>query len=112
MGLSYVSVLPDHDMPSQVRFLLLYRGHDAGASFLGRVHFRVSYQCMKLLILVLSKNSAEFGVTVAAIPVVLALLALCGYAVQREIKWSGSAADSFVHVSLTKPTGSCRYLWL
>ncbi|KAJ7905475.1 hypothetical protein B0H14DRAFT_2660428 [Mycena olivaceomarginata] len=42
---------------------------------------------MQLLIIVLAKNSAEFGVTVAAIPVVLALLALCAVAVQREIKW-------------------------
>ncbi|EEB97863.1 hypothetical protein MPER_02727, partial [Moniliophthora perniciosa FA553] len=54
-----------------------------------------------LLILVLDRDSAEFGVTIAAIPpisseapteldyvqVVLTLLALCGLAVQREIKW-------------------------
>jgi len=42
---------------------------------------------MQLLIIVLAKNTAEFGVTIAAIPVVLVLLALCGVAVQREIKW-------------------------
>ncbi|KAF9264697.1 hypothetical protein L218DRAFT_998206 [Marasmius fiardii PR-910] len=42
---------------------------------------------MQLLILVLNRNSAEFGVTIAAIPIVLLLLALCGVAVQREIKW-------------------------
>jgi len=42
---------------------------------------------MQLLILVLQRNSAEFGVTIAAIPVVLVLLILCGVAVQREIKW-------------------------
>jgi len=42
---------------------------------------------MQLLIVVLAKNEAEFGVTVAAIPVVLILLILCGIAVQREIKW-------------------------
>uniref|UniRef100_A0A0W0F944 Uncharacterized protein n=1 Tax=Moniliophthora roreri TaxID=221103 RepID=A0A0W0F944_MONRR len=42
---------------------------------------------MQLLILVLDRDSAEFGVTIAAIPVVLTLLALCGLAVQREIKW-------------------------
>jgi hypothetical protein len=41
---------------------------------------------MQLLILVLSKNSTEFGLTVAAIPVVLVLLIGCGIAVQREIK--------------------------
>jgi len=42
---------------------------------------------MQLLIIVLVRNTAEFGVTIAAIPVVLVLLALCGTAVQREIKW-------------------------
>jgi hypothetical protein len=41
----------------------------------------------QLLIIVLVRNTAEFGVTIAAIPVVLVLLALCGTAVQREIKW-------------------------
>ncbi|GBE82305.1 UPF0658 Golgi apparatus membrane protein [Sparassis crispa] len=42
---------------------------------------------MQLLIIVLRENSAEFGLTVAAIPIVLILLALSGIAVQREIKW-------------------------
>ncbi|KAF8894598.1 hypothetical protein BD779DRAFT_1797577 [Infundibulicybe gibba] len=42
---------------------------------------------MQLLIVVLQRNSAEFGITVAAIPIVLTLLILCGFAVQREIKW-------------------------
>ncbi|KAF8798010.1 hypothetical protein BYT27DRAFT_7124222 [Phlegmacium glaucopus] len=41
---------------------------------------------MQLLIVVLQVNSAEFGVTIAAIPVVLVLLIFCGLAVQREIK--------------------------
>ena len=35
----------------------------------------------------LSTNSAEFGLTIAAIPIVLILLAGCAFAVQREIKW-------------------------
>ena len=47
-------------------------------------HIHISQQ---LLIIVLSTNSAEFGITIAAIPVVLTLLALCGVAVKREIKW-------------------------
>ncbi|PIL23929.1 hypothetical protein GSI_13680 [Ganoderma sinense ZZ0214-1] len=42
---------------------------------------------MQLLIVVLAKNTAEFGLTVAAIPIVLVLLIGCGLAVQREIKW-------------------------
>jgi hypothetical protein len=41
----------------------------------------------QLLIVVLNRNSAEFGLTIAAIPIVLFLLAACGVALQREIKW-------------------------
>jgi hypothetical protein len=41
---------------------------------------------MQLLILVLQVNSAEFGMTIAAIPIDLVLLFFCGVAVQREIK--------------------------
>ncbi|KZT11364.1 uncharacterized protein LAESUDRAFT_642880 [Laetiporus sulphureus 93-53] len=41
---------------------------------------------MQLLIVVLQENTAEFGLTIAAIPVVLILLAIAGVAVQREIK--------------------------
>ncbi|KAL1947786.1 hypothetical protein VTO73DRAFT_13510 [Trametes versicolor] len=42
---------------------------------------------MQLLIIVLQRNTAEFGLTVAAIPIVLVLLIGAGLAVQREIKW-------------------------
>ncbi|KAG1853705.1 hypothetical protein DFJ58DRAFT_789242 [Suillus subalutaceus] len=41
---------------------------------------------MQLLIVVLNKDSAEFGVTIAAIPVVLLLLAGCARAVKHEVK--------------------------
>jgi len=41
---------------------------------------------IQLLIVVLSRNSAEFVLTIAAIPVVLVLLVGCGLAVQREIR--------------------------
>jgi len=41
---------------------------------------------IQLLIVVLSRNSVEFGLTIAAIPVVLVLLVGSGLAVQREIK--------------------------
>lgn len=51
----------------------------------GNAYFNPCYHC-KLLIVVLQHNSAEFGITIAAIPVVLILLVLCGWAVQREIK--------------------------
>lgn len=42
---------------------------------------------MQLLIVVLQDNTAEFGLTIAAIPVTLVLLIIAGAAVQREIKW-------------------------
>ncbi|KAG1875331.1 hypothetical protein C8R48DRAFT_831186 [Suillus tomentosus] len=42
---------------------------------------------MQLLILVLSRESAEFGITITAIPVVLFLLAGCARAVKYEVKW-------------------------
>ena len=45
---------------------------------------------LQLLTVVLGKDSAEFGLTIAAIPVVLILLAGCTYAVKEEIKWYGS----------------------
>ncbi|KAI0670445.1 hypothetical protein C8Q78DRAFT_125560 [Trametes maxima] len=47
---------------------------------------------MQLLIVVLQRNTAEFGLTVAAIPIVLVLLIGAGIAVQREIKWIMSIA--------------------
>ncbi|KAG8891216.1 hypothetical protein FRB99_003770 [Tulasnella sp. 403] len=42
---------------------------------------------MQLLILVLSRDGAEFPLTIIAIPVVLVLLVFCAIAVKREIKW-------------------------
>jgi hypothetical protein len=42
---------------------------------------------MQLLIVVLPEKSIEFQLTIAAIPVVLILLAFCGTALKREIKW-------------------------
>ncbi|EJD05887.1 uncharacterized protein FOMMEDRAFT_145248 [Fomitiporia mediterranea MF3/22] len=42
---------------------------------------------MQMLIIVLPSDSAEFGLTIAAIPIVLVLLVICGIAVKREIKW-------------------------
>jgi len=42
---------------------------------------------MQLLIVVLQQNSAEFGLTIVAIPIVLSLLIAAGVAVKREIKW-------------------------
>ncbi|KAG2064644.1 hypothetical protein BDR04DRAFT_1034813 [Suillus decipiens] len=59
---------------------------------------------MQLLIVVLNKDSAEFGVTIAAIPVVLLLLAGCASAVKHEIKW-------LMAVSLALMIAAMSYLY-
>jgi len=56
---------------------------------------------MQLLIIVLQRNSVEFGITIAAIPIVLILLILCGFAVQREIKWLMSISLIMMLASLS-----------
>ncbi|KAF4579036.1 hypothetical protein EYR36_000845 [Pleurotus pulmonarius] len=73
---------------------------------------------MQLLIIVLARDSAEFGVTIAAIPVVLFLLAACGYAVQREIKWLMSlslvimlAAMSYLSTNCDSPSEHWSHLF-
>jgi len=42
---------------------------------------------MQLLILVLHNDTVQYALTIAAIPIVLVLLIMCGVAVAREIKW-------------------------
>ena len=59
--------------------------------------------CSQLLIVVLATNSAEFGLTIAAIPVVLSLIAGCAYAVQREIKWCDIYILPFVSLANLSP---------
>lgn len=49
----------------------------------------------QLLIVVLSRESAEFGITIAAIPVVLFLLAGCARAVKYEVKWYDGSSVHF-----------------
>jgi len=60
---------------------------------------------MQLLIVVLQRNSAEFGVTIAAIPIVLILLILCGLAVQREVK-------AVMNVSLVMMLAALSYFFV
>ncbi|KAI0362022.1 hypothetical protein OH77DRAFT_1584513 [Trametes cingulata] len=73
---------------------------------------------MQLLIVVLQRNTAEFGLTVAAIPIVLVLLIGAGLAVQREIKWLMSislvlmlAAESYFYklVRFYEPASKEQY---
>lgn len=84
-----VPMVPNYDMFAQVRFLLFQRSYDAGAPNGRELGHVVQLTLFQLLIVVLQRNSAEFGVTVAAIPIVLILLILCGLAVQREVKTWG-----------------------
>jgi len=75
---------------------------------------------IQLLIVVLSTNSAEFGLTIAAIPIVLFLLAGCGWAVKREVKWMMTislvlmlAAESYFIFKLVRfyaPSTRAQYL--
>ncbi|KAJ3896504.1 hypothetical protein GG344DRAFT_36676 [Lentinula edodes] len=73
---------------------------------------------MQLLIVVLSKNSAEFGITIAAIPIVLGLLMGAALAVQREIKWLMTislvmmlAAETYLYklVRFYEPSSTSQY---
>ncbi|KAK7693558.1 hypothetical protein QCA50_003127 [Cerrena zonata] len=73
---------------------------------------------IQLLILVLQTSSAEFGITVAAIPIVLVLLGFCGWAVKREVKWLMSislalmlAAESYFYklVRFYQPESTNEY---
>jgi hypothetical protein len=73
-------------MLPQVRLFLLHRRNNAGMSSLSAVTF-TNGRTLQLLIVVLQRNTAEFAITVIALPVVLILLILAGVAVQREIKW-------------------------
>ncbi|RPD66069.1 hypothetical protein L227DRAFT_648858 [Lentinus tigrinus ALCF2SS1-6] len=73
---------------------------------------------MQLLIVVLATSTAEFGLTIAAIPIVLVLLIGCGLAVQREIKWLMTislilmlAAESYFYklVRFFEPSSRAQY---
>ncbi|KAF7966119.1 hypothetical protein HWV62_39982 [Athelia sp. TMB] len=82
-----------YDMPflsrtlTQAVHLAQYQFYQVMICLLKFDFFAFTGVTMQLLIVVLNKNSAEFGVTIAAIPCVLFALAFCGYALQREIKW-------------------------
>ncbi|QRW16166.1 Golgi apparatus membrane protein [Rhizoctonia solani] len=76
-----------HAIGADPRMKEMYRWYQIMICLLKFDFFCFVALTMQLLIVVLSKSSAEFGLTVAAIPVVLILLIACGIAVQREIKW-------------------------
>ncbi|KAL4074451.1 hypothetical protein V8B97DRAFT_1690891 [Scleroderma yunnanense] len=65
---------------------------------------------MQLLIVVLSTNSTEFGLTITAIPIVLILLAGCAYAVQREVKWLMATCLALMVAAMTYCKSSLGFL--
>jgi hypothetical protein len=102
---SHVSVLSNFHLSPQIRLFLLRWRYHAGMYL---IPFYVNIIrslmiCCQLLIVVLATNSAEFGLTIAAIPVVLVLIAGCAYAVQREIKWSALYALPSVSLANLSP---------
>ncbi|KAH7343638.1 hypothetical protein B0J17DRAFT_713803 [Rhizoctonia solani] len=76
-----------HAIGADPRMKEMYRWYQIMICLLKFDFFCFVALTMQLLIVVLNKSSAEFGLTVAAIPIVLILLIACGLAVQREIKW-------------------------
>ncbi|KDQ19868.1 hypothetical protein BOTBODRAFT_27291 [Botryobasidium botryosum FD-172 SS1] len=76
-----------HVVGADPRMKAMYRYYQVMICLLKFDFFCFVGLTMQLLILVLHHNTAEFGITIAAIPIVLLLLVACGIAVQREIKW-------------------------
>ncbi|CAE6391591.1 unnamed protein product [Rhizoctonia solani] len=76
-----------HAIGADPRMKEMYRWYQIMICLLKFDFFCFVALTMQLLIVVLDRSSAEFGLTVAAIPIVLILLIACGLAVQREIKW-------------------------
>ncbi|KAH8107086.1 hypothetical protein BXZ70DRAFT_274096 [Cristinia sonorae] len=76
-----------HVVGANPAFKVMYRYYQIMICLLKFDFFCFTGVTMQLLIVVLATNSAEFGLTIAAIPIVLVLLIACGYAVQREVKW-------------------------
>ncbi|KAG8747402.1 hypothetical protein FRC10_001073 [Ceratobasidium sp. 414] len=76
-----------HAIGADPRMKEMYRWYQIMICLLKFDFFCFVALTMQLLIVVLNKRSTEFGLTVAAIPIVLLLLVACGIAVKREIKW-------------------------
>lgn len=81
-----------HAIGADPRMKEMYRWYQIMLCLLKFDFFCFVALTMQLLIVVLNRSSAEFGLTVAAIPVVLLLLIACGIAVKREIKWLMTAS--------------------
>ncbi|KAG8918608.1 hypothetical protein FRC01_001760 [Tulasnella sp. 417] len=76
-----------HIVGANPRMKVMYQYYQVLICLLKFDYFFFTALTMQLLILVLSRDGAEFPLTIIAIPVVLILLTFCAVAVQREIKW-------------------------
>ncbi|KZV93388.1 hypothetical protein EXIGLDRAFT_768159 [Exidia glandulosa HHB12029] len=109
-----------HAIGADPRMRTMYRYYQIMICLLKFDFFCFTGVTMQLLILVLSRNSAEFALTILAIPIVLVLLVMCGIAVQREIKWlmicslilMAAAETYFVYkfIRLFLPSSRDRYI--
>ena len=104
-------MVSNHDLPPEIRFLLLCRSDDAGMPFLLVTQDYPLSDAFQLLILVLQTNSAEFGLTIAAIPIVLTLLVICGVALKREIKWYINFVQYSSELHAESGLGLCQFHW-
>ncbi|KAG8981192.1 hypothetical protein FRC05_004093 [Tulasnella sp. 425] len=76
-----------HLVGANPRMKVMYQYYQVLICLLKFDYFFFTGLTMQLLILVLTRDGAEFPLTIIAIPVVLILLTFCAVAVQREIKW-------------------------
>jgi len=76
-----------HVVGADRRFKTMYQFYQVMVCLLKFDFFAFAGVTMQLLIVVLNEDSAEFAVTIVAIPIVLVLLAFCVTALKREIKW-------------------------
>ncbi|KAK0197131.1 hypothetical protein F5146DRAFT_1014178 [Armillaria mellea] len=107
-----------HVVGANPKMKTMYQWYQIMICFLKFDFFFFTGVTMQLLIVVLSRNSAEFAITIIAIPIVLILLGLCGVAVQREIKWIMTislvmmlAAESYFYklVRFYEPASRAQY---
>ncbi|KZP01206.1 hypothetical protein CALVIDRAFT_594714 [Calocera viscosa TUFC12733] len=75
-----------HVIGADPRMKHMYRFYEVFVCLLKFDYFAVVALTMQLTILVLSADTAEYALTIAAIPIVLVLLVGCGWSVKKEIK--------------------------
>ncbi|KZT61528.1 hypothetical protein CALCODRAFT_427501 [Calocera cornea HHB12733] len=75
-----------HVIGADPRMKHMYRYYEVFVCLLKFDYFAVVALTMQLTILVLNADTAEYALTIAAIPITLVLLVGCGWAVKKEVK--------------------------